>query len=73
MPNPLFDLREGDIVALKDGDFKIKRIDPGGNFVLFQRKLADCGIKPALEEKYSRYSFFEKYYGHIVRVDVVCK
>jgi hypothetical protein len=66
-------VKEGDAISLSGENFEVKRIDPKGNFVLFFRKIADCGIKPALEEKYSRYSFFEKYEGHLIRVDVICK
>ncbi len=70
---PLLNRKEGDALSLGGNVFTVKRIDPDGNFVLFYRKIADCGIKPALEEKYARYSFFERRGGHVVRVDVICK
>lgn len=73
LPSPVYDLMEGSYVSFKGENFRVERIDPAGNFVLFYKKIADCGIKPALEERYTRYSFFEKYKGHPVRVDVICK
>lgn len=73
LPNPLTNRKEGDVFQFDGQKFVVKRIDPAGNFVLFYRTMARCGVRIGLEEKHARYSFFERYRGHLVRVDVLCK